>query len=277
VLTDGYGEIYEHLEFFAFGETWVGERATSNSTPYLWSSKELDETALYYIHARYFDPRTSVWQSVDPAFGRGEYFPTMPTDEEEIAEFRKHPFGYWQDKLPGMGGVFNSPNLGVYTYAHQNPVKLTDPDGNNPTLYRILTHPATQRAYQYAERIVRGAYIAVTNASYAIGEFLAGVIGAGSAGAGNLSKEVKVSEQTGKIIANTLKEFKQMINNLSKPGTKLTQGELNQLRELSKKFGGEVRVDLKGVKGTGVDPHAHVEGLGSKVESRHIWLEEGVQ
>jgi hypothetical protein len=28
-----------------------------------------------------------------------------------------------------MGGVYNPLNLGLYTYAHQNPVKLADPDG----------------------------------------------------------------------------------------------------------------------------------------------------
>jgi hypothetical protein len=32
--------------------------------------------------------------------------------------------------LLGMGGVFNGLNLGLYTYSHQNPIKLLDPDGN---------------------------------------------------------------------------------------------------------------------------------------------------
>lgn len=32
-------------------------------------------------------------------------------------------------ELPGLGGVFNFMNLALYTYAHQNPVKLIDPDG----------------------------------------------------------------------------------------------------------------------------------------------------
>jgi len=34
-------------------------------------------------------------------------------------------------KLPGMGGVFNSINLDAYHYAGQNPVMMTDPDGNS--------------------------------------------------------------------------------------------------------------------------------------------------
>ena len=33
-------------------------------------------------------------------------------------------------KLPGMGGAFNSLNLTMYAYGHQNPVKYVDPDGN---------------------------------------------------------------------------------------------------------------------------------------------------
>ncbi|MCI5209479.1 MAG: hypothetical protein D3910_11950 [Candidatus Electrothrix sp. ATG2] len=49
--------------------------------------------------------------------------------------------------------------------------------------------------------------------------------------------------------------------------------KLNQLERVVNKAGGKIRVDLEGVKGTGVRPHAHVEGLGSKIESRHIWLD----
>jgi RHS repeat-associated protein len=39
-------------------------------TPYLFTAKEFDEeTGLYYFGARYYDPRTSVWQNVDPILG----------------------------------------------------------------------------------------------------------------------------------------------------------------------------------------------------------------
>jgi hypothetical protein len=34
-------------------------------------------------------------------------------------------------KLPGIGGIFNSRNLALFTYGHQNPIRLKDPDGND--------------------------------------------------------------------------------------------------------------------------------------------------
>ncbi|HLZ88435.1 MAG TPA: RHS repeat-associated core domain-containing protein, partial [Puia sp.] len=66
-VTDGSGEVYQHLEYFAFGETFVDEHSNTDRIPYLFNGKELDEeTGLYYYGARYYDPRTSIWQSVDP-------------------------------------------------------------------------------------------------------------------------------------------------------------------------------------------------------------------
>jgi RHS repeat-associated protein len=66
-ITDASGEVYQHLEYIAFGETFVEEHSNTDRTPYLFNGKELDEeTGLYYYGARYYDPRTSVWQSVDP-------------------------------------------------------------------------------------------------------------------------------------------------------------------------------------------------------------------
>jgi len=46
---------------------FVEERNNTWNTPYKFNAKELDEeTGLYYYGARYYDPRSSVWISVDP-------------------------------------------------------------------------------------------------------------------------------------------------------------------------------------------------------------------
>ena len=95
-ITNGNGEISQHVEYIPFGETFVEEytfETADLSQPYLFNGKELDrETGLYYYGARYYDPRTSIWVSADPLM----------------------------EKYPGW-----SP----YCYTLLNPVRLVDPDG----------------------------------------------------------------------------------------------------------------------------------------------------
>jgi len=106
--------VFQHLEYFPFGETWVEEKSNTQRTPYLFTGKELDEdTGLYYFGARYYDQRTSVWVSVDPIVG--QYLPTGNKEKD--------------GKLPGMGGVFSTTNLNLYHYSGLNPIKYIDPDG----------------------------------------------------------------------------------------------------------------------------------------------------
>src|SRR5579859_1226227 len=48
-------------------QCFVDEHSNTDVIPYLFNGKEQDEeTGLYYYGARYYDPRTSIWQSVDP-------------------------------------------------------------------------------------------------------------------------------------------------------------------------------------------------------------------
>ncbi|MDY7085985.1 MAG: SpvB/TcaC N-terminal domain-containing protein [Actinomycetota bacterium] len=103
--TDSTGKVVEHTKYLPSGESWASERTTAAPSPYGFTGKELDaETGLYYYGARYYDPRTNVFQSPDPALAS------------------------YLDGAPA-GGVGNPGNLAAYTYASNNPVRLTDPDG----------------------------------------------------------------------------------------------------------------------------------------------------
>jgi len=63
--------------------------------------------ACSYLGSRYYNPRESVWLSVDPPLINGTYMDGIHN-----------------------GGVSNSSNLNGYSYCYQNPILLTDPDGN---------------------------------------------------------------------------------------------------------------------------------------------------
>ena len=122
LISDYKGDEYQRIEYTPYGETWV-EKTQNNGLeylPYKFTAKELDEeTGLYYYGARYLDPKYSMWISTDPALG--EYIPKAPINEEAKK---------YNQNLPGMGGVFNHINCDLYAYAGNNPVKYTDPDGN---------------------------------------------------------------------------------------------------------------------------------------------------
>jgi RHS repeat-associated protein len=124
-VSDATGEVYQHLEYFPFGETWVDEVADDARVPYRFTGQEYDpETRLYYYGARYYDPRTSAWENFEPALGTflnaGKAHDVLPS-----------VVNGWRANLAGagMGGMFNPRNFNGFGYAHQNPVKMTDPDG----------------------------------------------------------------------------------------------------------------------------------------------------
>ncbi len=95
-VTNREGEVSQHQEYTAFGETFFDEHINAFQSPYLFNAKEKDaETGLYYYGARYYDPRTSVWISVDPKV----------------------------DKYAA---------LSPYNYTLNNPVRYTDPGGEEP-------------------------------------------------------------------------------------------------------------------------------------------------
>lgn len=96
-LTDINGNDYSFILNLPFGETQAEQKNITNSfaTTCMFIGKELDdETGLYYFGARYYDPKVSLWLSVDP-----------------LAE-----------KYPGV-----SP----YAYCLNNPLNIIDPDGRD--------------------------------------------------------------------------------------------------------------------------------------------------
>jgi RHS repeat-associated protein len=103
--TDATGEVWQHLEYFPFGETWVDEVSDDLRVPYRFTGQELDqETKLYYFGARYYDPKTSAWQSPDPALRKAL-------------------------NTKSAGNRFDPRNLNTFGYASQNPLAFVDPDG----------------------------------------------------------------------------------------------------------------------------------------------------
>lgn len=71
----------------------VEEHLNSNNSPFRFNAKELDEeTGNYYYGARYYDPKWSIWLSVDP-----------------LAEMY--------------------PSISSYAYVANNPLRYIDPDG----------------------------------------------------------------------------------------------------------------------------------------------------
>ena len=113
VITNQTGVTTNWYEYMPFGEMLMEQSNSEYNNPYKYNGKELDEaTGLYYYGARYMDPKTSIWLSVDPL---AVYNPVM---ESEFYGDGQH-----------NGGVYYSGNLNPYIYTYQNPIKYIDPNG----------------------------------------------------------------------------------------------------------------------------------------------------
>jgi RHS repeat-associated protein len=140
-VTDADGRLFEHLEYFPFGETWVEESSNTQRTPYLFTGKELDEeTGLYAFGARYYDARLSQWTTNDPALD--EYLTEEPAREGTDRDAAQiGPGAYF--RLARLRGVYAPANLGLYGYAWQNPIVVHDPDGR-----KIVFAPGSSQKFK---------------------------------------------------------------------------------------------------------------------------------
>ncbi len=113
-VTDSLGKAWQHLEYFPGGEVWGDERSQTESTPYLFSGKELDEeTGLAYFGFRYYDGRQGQWITPDPIL-------EGMLDSEKIStpDLSDGPY-----RLPGR----------IYAYAANSPTNRTDALGLEET------------------------------------------------------------------------------------------------------------------------------------------------
>jgi RHS repeat-associated protein len=93
-LTNFNGNAYQFFLNLPFGETMADQKGTMYyQTPYKFNGKEFDEEIGFYCYgARYYEPKISIWLSVDP-----------------LAQ--------------------TSPNTSPYNYCINNPINMIDPDG----------------------------------------------------------------------------------------------------------------------------------------------------
>jgi RHS repeat-associated protein len=99
LITDTYGKVHQFFLYTAWGESMHEYNAQTSGfdSPYRFNGKELDEeTGNYYYGARYYDPQTSAWLSVDPL-------------------------------------ASEMPNWSPYSFNFNNPIFFVDPDGMKPT------------------------------------------------------------------------------------------------------------------------------------------------
>ena len=111
-ITNLDGEVVQHIEYVPFGEVFIEERNSTWNTPYLFNAKEFDEeTGLYYYGARYYDPRQSLWISVDPISNYD------PLNSENFLDGQHN------------GGIYNYANLNPYVYCYNRSTVYVDPNG----------------------------------------------------------------------------------------------------------------------------------------------------
>jgi len=103
-ITDGGGFVYEFFLNLPFGETMSEQHSQTADYVNKWkfTGHELDkETGLYYAKARYYDPKISVFMSVDPLF---EAQPNKTYASNNPVN-RVDPDGLWDDWVERADGT----------------------------------------------------------------------------------------------------------------------------------------------------------------------------
>ena len=212
-ITNLDGEVVQHIEYVPFGEVFIEERNSVWNTPYLFNAKEFDEeTGLYYYGARYYEPRLSLWISVDPISNYD------PRNNENYLD-GEHNLG-----------VYNTFNLAPYGYCYQNPIRLIDPNGKQVDAVDFVPFLGSGRDIYRGFRdgdILTGAI--------GVGGLIADVftLGSGSVVTGGIKAGVKAGVKTA---------VKQEIKQAAKTETKVAAKALTQASKQGFKSASELGI-----------------------------------
>ena len=210
-ITNFDGEVVQHIEYVPFGEVFIEERNDVWNTPYLFNAKEFDEeTGMYYYGARYYEPRLSLWISVDPISNYD------PRNNENYLD-GEHNLG-----------VYNTFNLAPYGYCYQNPIRLIDPNGKQVDAVDFVPFLGSGRDIYRGFRdgdILTGAI--------GVGGLIADVfnLGSGSVVTGGIKAGVKAGVKTA---------VKQEIKQAAKTETKVAAKALTQASKQGVKSASEL-------------------------------------
>ena len=212
-ITNLDGEVVQRIEYVSFGEVFIEERNDVWNTPYLFNAKEFDEeTGMYYYGARYYEPRLSLWISVDPISNYD------PRNNENYLD-GEHNLG-----------VYNTFNLAPYGYCYQNPIRLIDPNGKQVDAVDFVPFLGSGRDIYRGFRdgdILTGAI--------GVGGLIADVftLGSGSVVTGGIKAGVKAGVKTA---------VKQEIKQAAKTETKVAAKALTQASKQGVKSASELGI-----------------------------------
>ena len=212
-ITNLDGEVVQHIEYVPFGEVFIEERNDVWNTPYLFNAKEFDEeTGMYYYGAHYYEPRLSLWISVDPISNYD------PRNNENYLD-GEHNLG-----------VYNTFNLAPYGYCYQNPIRLIDPNGKQVDAVDFVPFLGSGRDIYRGFRdgdILTGAI--------GVGGLIADVftLGSGSVVTGGIKAGVKAGVKTA---------VKQEIKQAAKTETKVAAKALTQASKQGVKSASELGI-----------------------------------
>ena len=220
-ITNLDGEVAQHIEYVPFGEVFIEERNNTWNTPYLFNAKEFDEeTGMYYYGARYYEPRLSLWISVDPISNYD------PRNNENYLD-GEHNLG-----------VYNTFNLAPYGYCYQNPIRLIDPNGKQVDAVDFVPFLGSGRDIYRGFRdgdILTGAI--------GVGGLIADVftLGSGSVVTGGIKVGVKAAVKAG-VKAGVKTAVKQEIKQAAKTETKVAAKALTQASKQGVKSASELGI-----------------------------------